>query len=389
MKAIVLEKKDSTPLYHDARLTEVPVPTPTEDGQALVKMDAVAFNHREVWIRKGQYPLQGLYVSVFFDKAMYLFYAVYSEKGLCHHNDDGLVECDPYEGIKFGAILGADGVGKVVNVKSGARKDLVKGDRVLLMPSVGWNADPRGPEDASYSILGGGREPGVFAEYALVHENNLVKAPDHLSDAEAAALPLAGLTAWRAVFTKGQVRSGQNVLITGIGGGVALFALAFCVAAGANVFVTSSDDSKIVKAVSLGAKGGINYRDETWGKKIMSVTGHEFLDTVIDGAGGAGMRHYMAALRPGGVIVSYGMTTGPKVDFTMSAVLKNIEIRGSTMGSRDEFHDMVSFVHEHKIKPVVSRVWQGLEFSEEAFETMRSGKQFGKLVLTLHGNSRL
>ncbi|KAG0259473.1 hypothetical protein DFQ27_004053 [Actinomortierella ambigua] len=344
MKAIVLEKKDSTPLYHDARLTEVPVPTPTEDGQALVKMDAVAFNHREVWIRKGQYP-----------------------------------------GIKFGAILGADGVGKVVNVKSGARKDLVKGDRVLLMPSVGWNADPRGPEDASYSILGGGREPGVFAEYALVHENNLVKAPDHLSDAEAAALPLAGLTAWRAVFTKGQVRSGQNVLITGIGGGVALFALAFCVAAGANVFVTSSDDSKIVKAVSLGAKGGINYRDETWGKKIMSVTGNEFLDTVIDGAGGAGMRHYMAALRPGGVIVSYGMTTGPKVDFTMSAVLKNIEIRGSTMGSRDEFHDMVSFVQEHKIKPVVSRVWQGLEFSEEAFETMRSGKQFGKLHQMLRG----
>ncbi|KAF9975570.1 hypothetical protein BGZ73_000783 [Actinomortierella ambigua] len=348
MKAIVLEKKDSTPLYHDARLSEVPTPFPTKDGQALVKIDAVAFNHREVWIRKGQYP-----------------------------------------GIKFGAILGADGVGTVVDVKAGVRKDLAKGDRVLLMPSVGWNADPRGPEDASYSILGGGREPGVFAEYALAHEDDLVKAPGHLSDTEAASLPLAGLTAWRAVFTKGQVCSGQNVLITGIGGGVALFALAFSVAVGANVFVTSSDDSKIIKAVSLGAKGGVNYKDETWGKKILSVTGGELLDVVIDGAGGAGMRHYTSALRPGGVIVSYGMTTGPKVDFTMSAVLKNIEIRGSTMGSREEFRNMVSFVDKHKIKPVVSQVWQGLEFSEEAFETMRSGKQFGKLVLTLHGSSKL
>ncbi|KAG0228198.1 hypothetical protein BGW41_003517 [Actinomortierella wolfii] len=348
MKAIILEKKESSPPYHDAILREVPTPTPTKDGQALVKMNAVAFNHREVWIRKGMYP-----------------------------------------GIKFGSILGADGVGRVVDLKPGVRKDLCKGDRVLVMPSVGWHNDPLGPEDASYSILGGGREPGLFAEYALAHEDDLIKAPDHLSDAEAAALPLAGLTAWRAVFTKGRIQAGQNVLVTGIGGGVALFALAFSAAAGANVYVTSSDDTKIIKALGLGAKGGVNYKDETWGKKLTSITNGELFDVVIDGAGGAGMRYYVSALRPGGIIVSYGMTTGPKVDFTMSAVLKNIEIRGSTMGSRKEFREMVSFVDKHKIKPVVSQVWQGLEHSEDAFETMRNGKQFGKLVITIPGSSKL
>ncbi|KAG0207493.1 hypothetical protein BGX28_001270 [Mortierella sp. GBA30] len=346
MKAIIIEKTEVEPTYHNAKLTNVPKPEALEEDQALVEISAVSFNHRELWIRKGQYP-----------------------------------------GIVFGSILGADGVGKIVEIKAGSTKHKV-GERVVIMPSTGWNKDPRGPEEAYY-ILGGGHEGGVFTEYYTARQENMFKAPDHLTDAEAAALPLAGLTAYRAVFTKGQVVQGQNVLITGIGGGVALMALAFCVAAGANVYVTSSDDSKITKAVRLGARGGVNYKEEKWGQSLQRLVGGESFDVVIDGAGGDGVKTFTQILRLGGIIVSYGMTVRPKVDYTMAAVLRNIEIRGSTMGSRLEFEQMLDFVSKHKLRPVVSQVWQGLESAEEAFEVMKKGSQFGKLILSLKTNSKL
>ncbi|KAI1318116.1 hypothetical protein EDD11_007168 [Mortierella claussenii] len=346
MKALVIERSDAQPTYHATKIMEVPKPETLKDNQVLLEINAVSFNHRELWIRKGQYP-----------------------------------------GIVFGSVLGADGVGRVVDIKGGPSK-LQLGDRVVVMPSIGWTKDPRGPEDAYY-ILGGGHAGGVFTEYYVAEQDNIFKAPDHLSDVEAAALPLAGLTAYRALFTKGQVAQGQNVLITGIGGGVALMALAFAVAAGANVYVTSSDEDKIAKAVRLGAKGGVNYKDVKWGQNVQKLADGEFFDVVIDGAGGDGAKTFSKILRLGGIIVSYGMTVKPQVDYTMAAVLRNIEIRGTTMGSRREFEQMLEFVSTHKLKPVVSQVWHGLEFSEQAFNTMKSGTQFGKLVLSLKTASRL
>ncbi|KAG0340050.1 hypothetical protein BG005_003314 [Podila minutissima] len=256
------------------------------------------------------------------------------------------------------------------------------------MPSVGWTKDPRGPEE-DYYILGGGPAPGLFSEHFVAQQDDLFKVPNHLTDAEAAALPLAGLTAWRAVFTKGQVRQGQNVLITGIGGGVALMALLFCVAVGANVYVNSSDDAKILKAIELGAQGGVNYKADKWDSQLQNLTHGEPFDVVIDGAGGDGFKAFTKLLRMGGIIVSYGMAVKSEVDYTMAAVLRNIEVRGSTMGSRVEFGEMVDFVAKHKIKPVVSQVWPGLEFAEEAFNVIRTGTQFGKLVLSLKNDSKL
>ncbi|KAG0030719.1 hypothetical protein BGZ81_002259 [Podila clonocystis] len=344
MKAVIVEKSTSTPVYHGAKVVDLPKPI-VEDNQVLLEVNAVSFNHRDLWIRKGQYP-----------------------------------------GIIFGSVYGADGVGRIVDIKGSSKHQL--GDRVVVMPSVGWDKDPRGPEDA-YSILGGGHVQGIFSEYFVAQQEDIFKAPEHLTDAEAAALPLAGLTAYRAVFTKGQVSKGQNVLITGIGGGVALIALSFCVAAGANVYVTSSDDAKIIKAVRLGAKGGVNYKDEKWGANLQRLTGGEPIDVVIDGAGGDGTKTFTHILRLGGIIVSYGMTVTRKVDYSMAAVLKNIEIRGSTMGSRLEFQQMLDFVSVNKVKPVVSEVWQGLESAEHAFETMKNGAQFGKLVLSLKTSSKL
>ncbi|KAG0227227.1 NAD-P-binding protein [Mortierella sp. GBAus27b] len=346
MKALILEKKDTKPTYHDANVVDIPKPDLQGDNRVLVEINAVSFNHRELWIRKGLYPT-----------------------------------------FEFGSVFGADAVGRVAEIK-GESSRLKTGDRVVVCPGIGWIKEPRGPEEAYY-ILGGGSHGGVFQEYYASPLEEIFKAPDHLTDAEAAALPLAGLTAYRAVFVKGQVTQGQHVLITGIGGGVALMALAFCVAAGANVYVTSSDDGKIQKAIRLGAKGGVNYKGEKWGADLQRLSGGEQFDVVIDGAGGDGLKVYTKVLRQGGIIVSYGMTVKPQVDFTMTAVLKNIEIRGSTMGSRLEFEQMLDFVAKHKIKPVVSQVWQGLESSEEAFEVLKKGSQFGKLVLSLKASSKL
>ncbi|KAF8973461.1 hypothetical protein BGZ46_009835 [Entomortierella lignicola] len=346
MKALIVEKSDAKPTYHGANVVDIPKPGPLENGQALLEINAVSFNHRELWIRKGQYP-----------------------------------------GIIFGSVMGADGVGRIAEINGGSSNFKV-GDRVVVMPSIGWDKNPRGPEEAYY-ILGASHAGGIFKEYHVSPLEDIFKAPDHLTDAEAAALPLAGLTAYRAVFTKGEVTQGQNVLITGIGGGVALMALAFCVAAGANVYVTSSDENKIEKAIRLGAKGGVNYKDAKWGANLQKLAEGVQFHAVIDGAGGDGIKTFSKILGLGGIIVTYGMTVQPKIEYTMAAVLRNIEVRGSTMGSRLEFKQMLEFVSKHKLKPVVSQVWQGLESAEEAFDTMKNGTQFGKLVLSLKTPSKL
>lgn len=165
------------------------------------------------------------------------------------------------------SILGADGMGIVVSPSPFHNKE------VLISPFVNWKSSPEGPDGSAsepFGILGsvkqtGGR--GTFAEYIVVEEENLVACPAHFLNrgvegyAAAAATPLGALTAYRAVFTKANVQAGQNVFITGIGGGVALIALQYCIALGANVWVSSSSEDKIARAVKLGAKGGVNYKD--------------------------------------------------------------------------------------------------------------------------------
>ena len=227
-------------------------------------------------------------------------------------------------------------------------------------------------------------------------------APEHLSDAEAAALPLTGLTAWRALSTKSaNAVAGRNILVTGIGGGVALMVLLFAVAKGCNVFVTSSSIEKIDRARKLGAKGGVIYTAEGSSRKLTELLPKErpFLDAVIDGAGGDVVGSLWKLIKSGGVVVCYGMTTLEQPALPMQAVMKNIELKGSTMGSRKEFREMVRFVDEMKIRPVVERAVSGignLEAIEGLFEDLKEGKQFGKLVVQIddrgkgdYGRSRL
>ncbi|RPA80161.1 NAD(P)-binding protein [Ascobolus immersus RN42] len=349
MKAGVITRVDGKPgeVYYPYSVVDIPQPTPGPD-ELLIKIHGAALNHRDLFIRQHLYP-----------------------------------------GTTWNVPLLADGVGTVVGVGSQELEGW-KGKKVLIPPGKGWASDPSGPEE-SYAVLGGTKHwpNGTLQEYATFSAAEVEECPVHLSTPEAAALPLCGTTAYRAVFNKGQIKAGQNVLITGIGGGVALAALQFACAAGATVFVTSSSAEKIRSAKELGASAGVNYKSPEWEKDLQKMLpkSRPYLDLVVDGAGGDIVQRSVSLLKKGGIIVSYGMTLGPLVPFTMTAVLKNIELRGTTMGSRKEFHDMVSFVRLKQIRPVISTTTRGFESVDELFEIMRSGKQFGKLVVLL-GNDQ-
>lgn len=251
-KALVIEKIEGKPgkVYYPLKNIEQPEPQP-KDNQVVVKITAAALNHRDLFIRQALYGAIG-----------------------------------------FGVPLLADGCGVVVKTGSSSEAKKWQDKRVILNPGHGWKDDPDGPEaSGGYAILGGTKlnPVGTAAEMVCIDASEIEEAPKHLSSAEAAALPLAGLTAWRAVMTKSQnAKPGRNILVTGIGGGVAIMALLYGVAAGANVYVSSGSQEKIDKAKSLGAKGGVNYKEKGWEKTLLGMLpkDRKKLDAIIDGAGG-------------------------------------------------------------------------------------------------------
>lgn len=257
-KAIYISPIDGKPgkpgqVYYPLSLRTVPKPSP-QGGELLVKLTAASLNHRDIFLRQHLYP-----------------------------------------GVTFDVPLLADGVGIVTGTGPNVpNPEKWQGKRVILNPGVGWKDSPDGPEEATgYRIMGGTKvyDKGTLQEYLAIDYSEVEEAPAHLSDAEAAALPLTGLTGWRALVTKAGERNSGNgaaVLITGIGGGVALMVLRFAVARGAHVFVTSSSQEKIQNAVELGAAGGVSYKEEGWGKKLLGMlpAGKKNFDAIIDGAGG-------------------------------------------------------------------------------------------------------
>ncbi|KAJ6447121.1 zinc-binding dehydrogenase [Purpureocillium lavendulum] len=351
-----IKKIDGKPgeVYYPLQLKEVPKPEPGP-GEVLVRLTAAALNHRDLFIRHHQYPA-----------------------------------------ISFDAPMLADGCGVVEKLGPDAPSSLLHRP-VLLTPMRGWAADPAGPEPGSiFTVTGSSRltDVGAAQDYIVVSAAEVEPAPAHLAPVEAAALPLVGLTGWRALVTKAgcapgdPATRGKNILVTGIGGGVALQVLQFAVAVGCNVFVTSGDRAKIDRAVALGARGGVIYKDDAWDKELAGMLPPErqYLDAVIDGAGGKVVAKTARLLRQGGIIAQYGMTVAPKMDWSMQAVLANVDLKGSTMGSRREFADMVKFVADNKITPVVSRTVKGLDNLEgidSLFADMEAGRQFGKLVIEI------
>ena len=251
------------------------------------------------------------------------------------------------------------------------------GREVMINPSFSWGGREQA-QGQEFQILGLPRD-GTLAEQIAVPAGQLAPKPAHLSWEEAAALPLAGLTAYRALFSRARLQPGERVLITGIGGGVALFALQFAVAAGAEVWVTSSSADKIDRAAALGSKGGFDYKAAGWAKAAAERPG--LFDVIVDSAGGEGFDSLIDLAAPGGRIVFYGATRGNPPALAMRKIFfRQLSLLGTTMGSPADWAAMVALVTRHRIKPVVSDVFP-LVRAAEAFALMERGGQFGKIVV--------
>lgn len=198
---------------------------------------------------------------------------------------------------------------------------------------------------------------------------------------EAAATVLTGLTAWRALMFKGQLRAGETLLISGVGGGVATFGLAFAVALGAKVYVTAENEDVLARAVEMGALGGVLYTDPEWRKAIGKLTGG--VDVVLDGAPAPSFANYVRAINPGARIVIYGSTAGDKFEITATGIfLKSASIVGSQVGDQQDFREMLAFVEQHRIKPVIERSFP-LAQAREALLYLEHQHKFGKVVVTV------
>ena len=332
MKAIVLEEIGGP---DNLKIKEVDTPEPGP-GEVRVKLQNSALNRRDYWITIGRYPRTSL-------------------------------PC----------IAGSDGAGTIDAVGEGV-DDAVVGNEVVVYPAREWG-DSEAVSGPNFRVLGM-PDQGTFAEYICCLATDVYARPTHMSWEQSAAVPLAGLTAWRAVVTQAEVKAGQTVLVTGAGSGVSTFAIQWASALGAEVYVTSGSEEKIDKAKSIGATGGVSYRQEDYHKILKKQAGG--FNAIIDSAGGDDMNNLLGTLRPAGRFVFFGATLGvastgleiPRLFFNQT------RIQGTMMGSNAEFKAMLDFVSENKIEPVVDRV---LPMSEAiaAHKLLESFGQMGKVVL--------
>jgi zinc-binding alcohol dehydrogenase/oxidoreductase len=294
-----------------------------------------------------------------------------------NHRDLWLIKEQP-QSFPDGVILGSDGSGVIEGVGDDADPILI-GMEVVINPSHEWGSNII-VQGHSFKILGF-PDNGTFSDYILVSKKYVFEKPGHLDFAQASAVPLSALTAYRALFSKARLRAKEKVLITGIGGGVALWLLQFSVAYGARVYVTSGSEGKIEKAKGLGATEGYNYHNADWSSRAQSDSGG--FDIIIDSAGGSQFNELVEIASPGGRIVNYGRTAGSITDInTRLLYWKQLSILGSTMGTRDEFLSMLEFLESYKLAPIIDRVFP-LEEVNEAFAHMDRGDQFGKIILQI------
>ena len=334
MRAVVLREPGGP---ENLKLEEVPDPSPGV-SEVVVRLKAAALNHRDVWIRSGT----GAYAG----------------------------------GFKQRVILGSDGAGEVLSVGSGGDRSLV-GRAVVINPSLDWGDDhaAQGPD---FRILGL-PDDGTYAQAVRVSAGNVHPKPAGLSFEEAAAIPLAALTAYRAVVSRARVQAGETVLVTGIGGGVSTFALQIAAHLGARVLVTSGSDAKLARAREMGAAGGANYRTQDWAREIAAQS-KGGPDVVIDSVGGETFAKCVEILKAGGRIASYGATTGPVKDFVLRNLFwKQATAVGTTMGSPREFAAMLK-LYDQGLRPVVDKVFP-LADTVAAHRRMEEAGQFGKIVL--------
>jgi zinc-binding alcohol dehydrogenase/oxidoreductase len=316
------------------RIDRIAIPQAGE-GEVVVRLRAAALNHRDVFITQGLYP-----------------------------------------NIRMPVTLGSDGAGEVV-AANGDSSGLRAGEKVVIDPMLGWGDDPRVWDSAS-SLLGMPRD-GTFAQYVTVPAENVYRKPEQLSMEETAAIPLAGLTAYRATFTRGALARGETVLITGVGGGVQTFVLLFAKHAGARAIVTSSSDEKLERAKALGADLAINYTTTPDWAKIVRAAGP--VDLVVDSSGGETLRKALDVVRPGGRIAIYGGTNGDATIKLFPLFWKHITILGTSMGSPQDFAAMLELFRKG-LRPVVDRIFP-LQDAAAAMQHLANAGQFGKIVLRI------
>lgn len=320
-------------------IRELPIPEPSK-GEIRVKVQYAALNHRDLWMQIGQ-----------------------------------------YRGKSENLILGSDASGFVDALGEGVDSWKL-GDEVIINPSLHWG-DQEEVQGPNFQILGN-PNPGTFAEYVIVPSENIFKKPSHLGMEESSAIPLAGLTAYRALFTRGKIKKGDTILITGIGGGAAQMALIMSLAVGARVFVSSSRENKLKFAKTLGAEEGFLYNQHNWFQKSIDYLPKGY-DLIIDSASGNDFSHLVDLCKPGGTIVVFGGTSGPLGPLTPAKVFwRQINILGTTMGSPKEFVKMVQFFEEKQIKPSIDSIFP-LKDINKALQRMKTGDQIGKILLNVGG----
>lgn len=324
-----------------AESVETPQPGP---GEVLVRLRAAALNHRDCWIRMGRQPQP------------------------------------------LPLIPGSDGAGVVEDVATGVTT-CRPGDEVIINPTLscgvcGFCQMGEHSLCDQFMILGGPR-PGTYAQYVCVPAANVVAKPRPLTWEQAAALPLAGLTAYRMLVTRAQVHMGETVLILGIGGGVATFALQLAKRAGARVIVTSSSDEKLARARALGADEAINYRAQDWAAETKRLTDGLGADVVVETVASGTWDQSLDAVRRGGRIVTCGATGGNEVQYNHRNLFwKQVTVLGSTMGTRSEFAALAALADQGAIVPVLDHVFP-LADARAAHERMEAAGQFGKIALAV------
>jgi zinc-binding alcohol dehydrogenase/oxidoreductase len=316
------------------QIDDVAVPRPAA-GEVLVRVRAAALNRRDVFVTQGRYP-----------------------------------------GIELPVILGSDGAGDVAALGDGVAAPRV-GEPVVIDPMLGWGSDPNVWDVRTASILGMPRN-GTFAQYAVVPAENVYRKPARLSMEAAAAIPLAGLTAYRATFTRARLQRGETILIPGAGGGVQTFVLLFAKHAGARAIVTSGSDAKLERAKMLGADVAINYRtNPDWHKQVRAAGP---VDVVVDSSGGETLAKSLDAVRPGGRIAIYGGTNGDAQIKMFPLFWKHVTVLGTSMGSPQDFAAMLALFEDGALQPAIDEVF-ALGDAVAAAERLVASDQFGKIVL--------
>ena len=325
--------------YEDAADAKISAPK-----DVIVQLETAALNHIDIWVRMGATGMK----------------------------------------IPMPHILGADGAGVIVELGSEV-KSVRSGDKVCLYSFTGCGECEFCLSNRDFMCIRvrslGERLDGTYAQYVKVAPENCFPVPSYMTFDEAAAFPLVFVTVWRMLVTNARLQPGETLLIIGIGGGVASAALQVAKRMGARVIVTSGSDEKLERAQALGAEHGINHRRKNFADEVKLLTDNRGVDVVLDSVAGEVWQKSLNSLAHGGRLVTCGATAGGEPnDDVNTMVSKELKIYGSTLGSREDFRELLSFLDATQIHPIIDRKFP-LKETRDAQQRMEEARQFGKIVL--------